>query len=440
MPRYITVAPTFNPLSIDDYLKVPLAIDERYRQEEDKLNSYKDNISLIRNWLGDDAKDLFKDYDDMMSSLASDPSYRNMTDIGSRLKNSYRDIASKYLLAKENRDKYQSMLDKDPSLIGDIGTPYEWFQNPNRNPGFISGKDLDAQIGTLTAEAAKTVPSRATGQYFGDKSNKQEYYITGISPEELDMSLLNAVNGTPTSQYEAGIRSYLNSVNFDSQPKPTQRRILGSIRNAMRSNSGYGSTVVDGLALESKRANIASTKASTARAWQAYNENKPTEWTGADGVRYRSKKSGSGILVTKITPKGEIPAPYYTDEIGQRYDATDVASGYYGRAGKSGSDKGPTLKYIGPIYLKRSPASGTDKKKGKRYSFSLEDLTTLPENASRVQFEIMDEETFNSWINTNKEELEQLFSNKRGSTKELYENMFNYEFYETPDGLIVQPK
>lgn len=286
MPRYITVAPTFNPLSIDDYLKVPLAIDERYRQEEDKLNSYKDNISLIRNWLGDDAKDLFKDYDDMMSSLASDPSYRNMTDIGSRLKDSYRDIASKYLLAKENRDRYQAMMDKDPSLIGVLGSPYEWFQNPNRDPGFISGKDLATTIGGLTATEAQSTTPRKAG-YFGDPRNKQVIYETGLNPNDLSMSLANALAGTPSNAYESSIRGYLDSIGYDTLPAPVQQRVRTEIGNAMLANSGYGTKVNNELAFDNIRS-------------QMYNRGR-AKTTG-------SRSSGSGTKKPKLAYDGVVSA------------------------------------------------------------------------------------------------------------------------------------
>ena len=288
MPRYITIAPTFNPLSIDDYLKVPLAIDERYRQEEDKLNSYKDNISLIRNWLGDDAKDLFKDYDDMMSSLASDPSYRNMIDVGSRLRDSYRDIASKYLLAKESRDRYQAMMDKDPSLIGELGTPYEWFQDPNRNPGFISGKDLATTIGGLTAAEAQNAMPRAAG-YFGDPRNKQVIYETGLNPNDLSISLVNALAGTPSNAYESSIRGYLDSIGYDTLPAPVQQRVRTEIGNAMLANSGYDTMVNNELAYDNIRS-------------QMYNRGR-TKTTG-------SERSSSGTKKPKLAYDGVVSSRY----------------------------------------------------------------------------------------------------------------------------------
>lgn len=314
MPRYITVAPTFNPLSIDDYLKVPLAIDERYREQESKLDSYKDNISLIRNWLGDDAKELFRDYDSMMDSLASDPSYRNMIDVGNRLKDSYRDIASRYVLAKENRDKYQSMLDKDPSLIGTLGTPYEWYLNPDRDPGFISGKDLAATIGGLTATEAQSTAPRKAG-YFGDPRNKQVIYESGLNPNDLSISLANALAGTPSNAYESSIRGYLDSIGYDTLPAPVQQRVRTEIGNAMLANSGYGTKVNNELAYDNIRSQMANR-----------GKSRTTKSSGSGSGTKKPKLAYDGVVSTRnprrtFTPTGKASRYETRTEVTNRIDA-----------------------------------------------------------------------------------------------------------------------
>lgn len=257
MPRYVTITPTFNPISTQEYLQVPMLLAKEYEAEQEKVENYKDRLSYIRHMMGDKGDKVFESYDALMNSISEDPSLRNMRDTGQRLRDIYREIGSRAELAKANMDRYQSMFDKDPSLIGDVGTFMDYYENPEFRPAMISGKELDTQIGGLTANEAATILPRSTGQFYGDPRNKQEIYATGIDPDNLKRSLVRAVTRQPDlTSYEAGLRDYLDSIDFDNLPNASKQRVLRAMQASMEANSGFGYNIYDGLKYANMRSQM----------------------------------------------------------------------------------------------------------------------------------------------------------------------------------------
>lgn len=257
MPRYISVTPTFNPISTEEYLRVPMLLAKEYSDEQERVENYKDKLSYIKALMGDKGKDTFKEYDEIMNSLSDNPTLSNMREQGKKLREIYREIGSRADIAKSNMDRYQSMFDKDPSLIGELGTFMDYYNNPEFRPSMISGKDLEAQIGGLTANLAKMSVPRSTGQFYGDPKNKQEIYATGIDPDTLKLSLVRAVTNQPTNQYEASLRDYLNSIDFDNLPISSKQRVIRGMQAAMENNSGFGYNIYDGLKYDNIRSTMA---------------------------------------------------------------------------------------------------------------------------------------------------------------------------------------
>ena len=258
MPRYVTITPTFNPISTQEYLQVPMLLAKEYEAEQEKVENYKDRLSYIRHMMGDKGDKVFETYDALMNSIGEDPSLRNMRDTGQRLRDIYREIGSRAELAKTNMDRYQSMFDKDPSLIGDVGTFMDYYENPEFRPAMISGKELDTQIGGLTANEAATMLPRSTGQFYGDPRNKQEIYATGIDPDTLKRSLIRAITNQPDlNSYEQGLREYLNSIDFDNLPAASKQRVTRAMQASMESNSGYNLSIYDGLKYDNIRSQMA---------------------------------------------------------------------------------------------------------------------------------------------------------------------------------------
>lgn len=362
MPGYIGYTPTFEPISLQEYLTVPMMIYENRQKEADKIDDYKDKISYYKSLFGDDpnAKEIFSGYDNMMSQISDNMYNRRTADLisdGRKLRAALRDISNRADLAKTNRDKYQDMLDKDPSLIGEVGSMYDWWKNPDMHPKFVSAKDLASKIGSLTKTAASDV---IPIKIISDENSGIDYYQTGINPSLLDSSIANAVSGNISNDYEANIKGYLDEIGYDTLPENVKSRVIGEVRDAAYANSGWGTTQFNRLAAENQRAQTSYHSAQAANAWRDYKDNLPEEWNDLGVVdengnrltrnyKYSKKKNASGLLEITRTPidsKGKAvggaePAPYYYNSEGKRFDAVDPASGIYGLP--KGSSNTPQL-------------------------------------------------------------------------------------------------
>lgn len=306
MPRYVTITPTFNPISTQEYLQVPMLLAKEYEAEQEKVENYKDRLSYIRHMMGDKGDKVFETYDALMNSIGEDPSLRNMRDTGQRLRDIYREIGSRAELAKANMDRYQSMFDKDPSLIGDVGTFMDYYENPEFRPAMISGKELATQIGGLTANEAATILPRSTGQFYGDPRNKQEIYATGIDPDNLKRSLVRAVTRQPDlTSYEAGLRDYLDSIDFDNLPNASKQRVLRAMQASMEANSGFGYNIYDGL----KYANMRSQMYARGRARTTSANSRTRTGTG----NRRPKLAYQGPVSSRL-PHRDPKSKHYVDE------------------------------------------------------------------------------------------------------------------------------
>lgn len=306
MPRYVTITPTFNPISTEEYLQVPMLLAKEYEAEQEKVENYKDRLSYIRHMMGDKGDKVFESYDALMNSISEDPSLRNMRDTGQKLRDIYREIGSRAELAKTNMDRYQAMFDKDPSLIGDVGTFMDYYENPDYKPSMVSGSELDTQVGGLTASEASTVLPHSTGQFYGDPRNKQEIYATGIDPDNLKRSLVRAVTRQPElTAYEAGLREYLDSIDFDNLPAASKQKVLRAMQASMEKNSGFGYNIYDGIKYDNMRSQMYAR--GRARTTSASSRTR----TGAGSGRPKLAYQGP---VSSRLPHRDPKSKYYRDE------------------------------------------------------------------------------------------------------------------------------
>ena len=370
MPGYIGYTPEFQPISLQEYLTVPMMILESRKQEAEKAEEYKDKLSYYRDLIGPEGKDVFSEYDKLFNEASTDiytNNTQNLASASKRLRDALRNIGTKIELAKENRDKYADMMAKDPSLIGDIGSMYEWYKDPYRNPKLVSAKDLEAQIGNLTKNTASGIQPEYKG--YDDKTGLY-YYESGIKPDIQKSSVDNAISGNITNDYERGIRNYLDSIGYGDMSDSTKRKVENAIRQSVGANSGYGLGPISKLDLDAKKASTSLHNAQASSAWESYRNNKnPEPWddlnvTTKDGrhYRYNAKKHASGYLEITRTPineKGKAigkpePAPYYYRQNGDIEYAEYSSAGLFGKT--STSDE---------VYVDTTPIAYTTSDDGK---------------------------------------------------------------------------
>ena len=243
MPKYISVTPTFNPISTEEYLRVPMLLAKEYSDEQEKVENYKDRLSYIKALMGDEGKDTFKEYDEIMNSISDNPTLSNMREQGKKLREIYREIGSRADIAKSNRDKYQAMFDKDPSLVGDVGSFYQYYMNPEFRPSMISGSDLQKAVGVWATQKAAQRAPRYKGHVEGDKFHVM--YATGFDNNEMGAIVADAVSGAPQTVEGAELAAVLDQYGYSGASAQDKASLARYIVGGLAAGSEKISTVTD---------------------------------------------------------------------------------------------------------------------------------------------------------------------------------------------------
>lgn len=241
MPRYISVTPTFNPISTEEYLRVPMLLAKEYSDEQEKVENYKDRLSYIKALMGDEGKDTFKEYDEIMNSISDNPTLSNMREQGKKLREIYREIGSRADIAKSNRDKYQAMFDKDPSLVGDVGSFYQYYMNPEFRPSMISGSDLQKAVGVWATQKAAQRAPKFRG--YVDKNKSQMMYSTGFSNDEMGAFIADAISGAPQTAEGAELAAVLDQYGYSGASAQDKASLARYIVGGMSAGSEKVSTM-----------------------------------------------------------------------------------------------------------------------------------------------------------------------------------------------------
>lgn len=194
MPKYIRYTPTFTPISLNEYLQVPQAIINEYKEAEKTFNDYQDKKAAIAALAGDNAKAkaIMQNYDDQTQAVAEAIANGGIQD------------ASQYRQAKQARQYYREyVMPLEPAI-----TNYQTAQQvrAKRDDGTIIGPDLsldtyidnplyqDAFVNgsNIQAEAMKAVmasSARRKQQKIDEQVRNGQYWkdidTTGYTPEEV---------------------------------------------------------------------------------------------------------------------------------------------------------------------------------------------------------------------------------------------------------------
>lgn len=276
--------------------------------------------------------------------------------------------------------EYKDTLSKNNLLPKKNYNVYDFIKDPLLRPDYISKKDLQLKIGTLTANAAKGISPQPTGQYYGDPKYKQEIYTTGIPPEVIANSLANAQENNITNRYEAGIREYLDSIGYDDLPDETKQEVNDMMSAVMMGNSGYGTSVYNGL----KYANTLSTM---------NNRGKKGSGRGSDK---KDKPVFAGTVSSRKPQTKQVVKDNYSIEVDPL-------------TGKNKKVNNP--EYVNQTETSKETVNTTN--------------AELPSNALPIKADVAKKVMKNQFSN--------LFSNSKQTGKELASNAYKYDFYYVPN-------
>lgn len=239
MPKYISITPTFNPVSLDEYLQVPTMVYTEQQKEIGKLEDYKDRLSYYKALLGNDerAKDLFNSYNDVINQMTDNLGNYTVGDLqflGRRARNIFRDTTSRLDVAAQRMVEQQKRKDKDATNVGSVGTIMDYYENPDYSPTFISGKEVSARVGNIAKALAQSLPFNVEG--YVDPAKSKMNISQGYTNDELNAAYLEATNPniTPTSNLGKALRQELSGINYFGLDSATQRELGSSILTGLQ--------------------------------------------------------------------------------------------------------------------------------------------------------------------------------------------------------------
>lgn len=417
MPSYIGYRPQYEPISLQEYFTVPMMILEGRQKEADKIEQYQNEAEKYRAMMGDspEAQSIWAAYDNALNNLGDNILNNKTGDLiraAKKIGDSFRNIKYKAEEAYNKQKKYQDMLDKNPNLIGNAGTVMDYY-GKDYTPTFVDSKDLAASIGSIVATEAERSPSRYIGT---NPQSGLEEYIQGITPEELGISVQNAINGTPNDNISIGIKRYLDNIGYSNLSPDLQDKIKENIYKSALANSGMKKTINDPLKRKQIEASIDASRASAALHWQSYRENQPDMWNDVDEVTvdgkhytYKAVKLNNGNIRIVRSPMSQNkqgkwvitnnnfwePASYYIRD-GETYNELPeyAGAGVYGHYAPTSAETKTTS--TEPEYINYTSYD----KSGKSQQHS---SASVPEDlkSNKVNFEDLPENVQTKIINNN---------------------------------------
>lgn len=333
MPKYIAITPQFNPITLDEYLKVPTMVYTEQQKELDKLEDYKDKLSYYKALMGDsdEAKQIFTGYDDIVTQMTDELNNYTVSDLqglGRRARSAFRDIGSKIEVAVQKRAEQQSRKDKDPTNVGEVGSLLTYYENPDYTPVFTSGKDLSTRIGNVAKALAQALPYNVEG--YVDPAKSKMSISQGYSVDQLNTAYLEAIslNTTPTTSLGQALRQELNASGYFNLNAATQRELQNSIQEGLQSGAKQYSVMANPEYLTpAQRESLQASRAARQDASDQRRRDKASGMKGAqeikgnDGNTYYYIFNGDSLRI--VNSEGA-PVTSFTDEAGNTYPYSGV--------------------------------------------------------------------------------------------------------------------
>lgn len=194
MPKYIGYTPTFTPLSVNEYLQVPQAIINEYKEAEKTFNDYQDKKAAIAALAGDNekAKAIMQNYDDQTQAVAEAIANGGIQDASQyrqakQARQYYREYVMPLEPAITNYQTAQQVRAKrdDGTIIGPDLSLDTYIDNPLYQDAFVNGSNIQAEA----MKAAMASSARRKQQKIDEQVRNGQYWkdtdITGYTPEEV---------------------------------------------------------------------------------------------------------------------------------------------------------------------------------------------------------------------------------------------------------------
>lgn len=194
MPKYIGYTPTFTPLSVNEYLQVPQAIINEYKEAEKTFNDYQDKKAAIAALAGDNekAKAIMQNYDDQTQAVAEAIANGGIQDASQyrqakQARQYYREYVMPLEPAITNYQTAQQVRAKrdDGTIIGPDLSLDTYIDNPLYQDAFVNGSNIQAEA----MKAAMASSARRKQQKIDEQVRNGQYWkdtdITGYAPEEV---------------------------------------------------------------------------------------------------------------------------------------------------------------------------------------------------------------------------------------------------------------
>lgn len=248
MPNYVTITPKYQVVDLADMLKVPEMLVAEQDKANKELEDYKDQISKYRALLGDNADKYFGNYDDLMNTLADNPTIADRKSIANQLRTRFRDVSAKAELAAPALQKWSDYFAKNPHLVGNAGTIDTYMENPNYTPVISDSKALQNDLEDLLIRDLSQQAPKAIGHMEGDPSTL--VVRQGRSNEEIAGVIQNTIDALRRGEEPVDVLSkdMYNATlkqGYNNQDEAGKRRLEQSLWKAAPAGFAKTSTKAD---------------------------------------------------------------------------------------------------------------------------------------------------------------------------------------------------
>lgn len=354
MPSYIGYRPQFEPISLQEYLTVPMMILEGRQKEADKIEQYQNEAEKYRAMMGDspEAQSIWAAYDNALNNLGDDilnNKTGDLTRAAKKIGDSFRNIKYKAEEAQKALDEDTKRFANNPNLIGKPADFITYYNDPHYRATAVNGKDIQDAVSAFADSYASTLPVENRG--YVDPTTKHDIlYERGLTPEQKNMLYQDALSENPQTSEGATLRQTLQTAGIDLSNPEAVSLASRYIENGMRPLDRKGFTQTNPLFRTSGQ------QASDNLAWMKVKEARqslPQEWDDVDEYdttdtkskryKYRQRKDSSGRIFIERSPlikkngkwipeKGNDwwqPAPEYKRD-GVPYKESISGTGLYG--------------------------------------------------------------------------------------------------------------
>lgn len=239
MPRYLTITPKYNPITLQEYLTVPQMLYEESEQRQKEFDTLEDSVSAYetyaRQYPNSEASKQFLNYLDKFNQTA-DSFYKNplASSVRSDMLNLRRDFKRvttpfKQAVATYNTIAQQRAKDTNKGIIGK-GIDFEYLLS---HPEYTAEMDRGSYVlGEDVLKYSSNLFKGLTGwdttpitEPSADGSFSYVYTPQGYTTEDYITALTGEGSGKVTPELEKAVKTARDNFNYDSLDETSKAQI-----------------------------------------------------------------------------------------------------------------------------------------------------------------------------------------------------------------------